>query len=85
MAGFVKDAEEGFVEKARIIASRDPRISRPKAAAERMRRHVESAGFKVETQRGRRGLTELFLEIDWIFSLQDVPRRLSARGADRSH
>ena len=61
---FVKDAEEGLVEKARVVARRDAAVAGADGAAKRMRRHIQSAGFEIEPDRRRRGRAEDFLQVD---------------------
>ena len=79
MARFVKDAEEGFVEMARIVARGEPAIAGTDAAAEGMHGRVEPAGREVEADRRRRGLAEQKLTIHRKFTLQYVSFRLAAR------
>ena len=58
VAGLVQDAEEAFVEVARIVARGDAAVAGADAAAERVRRDVQPAGGEVEADRRRRRLAE---------------------------
>ena len=78
VARFVKDAEEGFVEVARIVARGEPAIAGADAAAEGMDGRIESAGREVEADRRRRCLAEQELTIHRKFALQNVSFRLAA-------
>ena len=83
--GFVKNAEERFVEMPSVVACRDPAITGAETAAEGVRSLIKPPPVQVEANRGGRCLPEHFLTLERIVTRQDLDRRARSRIRDRGH
>src|SRR5262245_32559482 len=85
VAGFVQDAEQPLVQLARVVARREPAISRTHAAAKGVSGRVEAAGGKVKANGCCRRLTEQMLTLDRIVASPDIAARPADGRGDGSH